>query len=194
MHESLITYINNHLSARLTETEIEVIKDAYAPKKLRKRQYFLQEGDVCKNFGFIVKGAMRKYTVDDKGMEHIERLGIENWWMGDRESWMMLTPSVYNIDAWEDTELLVITTADMLELLRQIPALNEVVKAMDERHAIATQKRITASISLSAEKRYTDFVNRYPEFLQRFPQHIIASYLGITKETLSRLRNRTVRK
>jgi CRP-like cAMP-binding protein len=194
MHEPLFKYIKEHLSTPLTEMEIEVIKGVYAPKKLRKRQYFLQEGDVCKNFGFVAKGAMRKYTIDDKGMEHIEGLGIENWWMGDRESWMMLTPSVYNIDAWEDTELLVITRAEMLELLHHIPALNEVVNAMDERHAIATQKRITASISLSAEKRYTDFVNRYPDLLQRFPQHFIASYLGITKETLSRIRSNAVRK
>jgi CRP-like cAMP-binding protein len=82
----------------------------------------------------------------------------------------------------------------MFELLHQIPTLNEVVKAMDEKHAIATQKRITASISLSAEKRYIDFVNRYPDLLQRFPQHFIASYLGITKETLSRIRSNAVKK
>ena len=194
MHEPLLKYIKEHLSAPLTEMEIEMIKGVYAPKKLRKHQYFLQEGDVCKYFGFIAKGAMRKYTIDDKGMEHIEGLGIENWWMGDRESWMMLTPSVYNIDAWEDTELLVTTRADMLELLHHIPTLNKVVNAMDERHAIATQKRITASISLSAEKRYTDFVNRYPDLLQRFPQHFIASYLGITKETLSRVRSHASKK
>src|SRR5215510_4236444 len=194
MHAPLIKYIRDHSSTPLTEKEIEAIKDVYAPKKLRKHQYFLQEGDVCKYFGFIIKGAMRQYTIDDKGTEHIERLGIENWWMGDRESWMMLTPSVYNIDAWEDTELLVVTRADMLNLLHRIPALNKVVNVMDERHAIALQKRITASISLSADKRYTDFVNRYPELLQRFPQHIIASYLGITKETLSRIRSHAARK
>jgi len=194
MYDSLVAYIKKHLTTPLIETDIEAIKNAYAPKKLRKHQYFLQEGDVCKYFGFITKGAMRQYTIDDKGMEHIERLGIENWWMGDRESWMMLTPSVYNIDAWEDTELLVVTRADMLKLLHHIPALNKVVNVMDERHAIALQKRITASISLSADKRYTDFVNRYPELLQRFPQHIIASYLGITKETLSRIRSHAARK
>lgn len=102
----------------------------------------------------------------------------------------MLTPSVYNIDAWEDTEVLTITRAGFLELSYHVPALSEVVKSMDEKHAIATQKRLTASISLSAEKRYADLSSRYPELLKRFPQHQIASYLGITKETLSRVRHR----
>jgi CRP-like cAMP-binding protein len=137
---------------------------------------------------------MRQYAVDDKGMEHIVYLAIENWWVGDRESWVMLTASAYNIDAWEETEILVVTRANLLELLQQIPAMNEMVKSMDEKHAIATQKRLTASISLSAEKRYEDFVNRYPDFLQRFPQHIIASYLGIAKETLSRIRHQAAKK
>lgn len=161
---------------------------------MRKKQYFLQEGEVCKFMGFIVKGAMRQYSVDDKGIEHIVNLSIENWWVGDRESWVMLTPSVYNIDAWEDTEMLVITRADFLELLNHVPVLHEVIKSIDEKHAIATQKRLTASISLPAEKRYADFASRYPDLLQRFPQHLIASYLGITKETLSRVRKRAVKK
>lgn len=137
---------------------------------------------------------MRHYSVDDKGVEHIVRLSIENWWVGDRESYVMLTPSIYNIDAWEDTDLLVITKADSLKLVQELPAINEMVRRMDEMHSIALQKRTNASVSLPADKRYTDFINSYPEFVQRFPQHIIASYLGITKETLSRVRNRSVNK
>jgi CRP-like cAMP-binding protein len=109
-------------------------------------------------------------------------------------SWVMLTPSMYNIDAWEDTELLVITRANYLEILQHLPVAQKVTKAMDEKHAIATQKRLTASISFPAEKRYADLASRYPELLQRFPQHIIASYLGITKETLSRVRSRAIKK
>ena len=153
----------------------------------------MQEGEVCKYMAFIVKGAMRQYSVDDKGGEHIVRLSIENWWVGDRESFTMLTPSVYNIDAWEDTDVLLITKADF-NFLGSIPAMNELTKSLDERHSFALQKRINASLSLSAEHRYIELVNTYPEFLQRFPQHIIASYLGITKETLSRIRSHSVKK
>ena len=187
-------YINKYSKAPLTDQEFEKLYGAFQPRSLRKKQYFLQEGEVCKHMGFIVKGAMRQYSVDDKGIEHIVNLCIENWWVGDRESWVMLTPSVYNIDAWEDTDILLITRADFLQILDQVPALHEVIKSMDERHAIATQKRLTASISFSAEKRYADLSSRYPELLQRFPQHLIASYLGITKETLSRVRQRSVKK
>ncbi|MCW3118133.1 MAG: cyclic nucleotide-binding protein [Chitinophagaceae bacterium] len=194
MHGPLIKYINDYATTPLTGSEVELIKNTFVPKRIRKKQYFLQEGEVCKYFAFIVKGAMRQYSVDDKGAEHIVQLSIENWWAVDRESFVMLTPSVYNIDAWEDTEALLTTRADILNLYNQIPALVEMARKMDEKHSIANQRRLNASISFPAEKRYSDFANCYPEFLQRFPQHIIASYLGITKETLSRIRKQMLKK
>ena len=144
-------------------------------------------------YGFVVKGAMRQYSVDEKGNEHIVQLSIENWWAGDRESFTMLTPSLYFVDAWEETDLLTLTQTD-LSVLDEIPAFLEMKAKMDENHHIALQKRVNASISLSAEQRYEALAQMYPEFLQRFPQHIIASYLGITKETLSRVRASSTKK
>ena len=111
----------------------------------------------------------------------------------DRESSIMLTPSKYNIDAWEDTELLIITRAEMLELMQKIPALVEMVRLMDERNAIANQRRLNSTISNTAEKRYEEFAENHPQFIQRFPQHLIASFLGITKETLSRIRKQALK-
>jgi len=194
MHDSLIGYINNHSTSPLNDSEVESIKHIFVPKRIRKRQYFLQEGEVCKYFAFIVKGAMRQYSVDDKGVEHIVRLSIENWWVGDRDSYVNLTPSVYNIDAWEDTDALLVTRADYVQTLSPIRAIAEMARTLDDKYYIATQKRLNASISFSAEKRYAEFANSYPEFLQRFPQHMIASYLGITKETLSRIRKHPIKK
>ena len=194
MHEPLISYINSYATAPLTDRDVELIKNTFVPKKIRKRQYLLQEGQVCKYAAFIVKGAMRQYSVDDKGAEHIVRLLIENWWASDRESYVMLTPSVYNIDAWEDTEVLLVTKADWLNRIDSIPAFTELTRRLDENYAIASQKRLHATISLPAEQRYFDLANTYPEFLQRFPQHIIASYLGITKQTLSRIRHQSLQK
>ena len=178
----------------MTNRDIEMIKSAFVPKKIRKKQYFLQEGEVCKYMAFIVKGAMRQYTVDNKGIEHIVGLFIENWWAADRESFIMLTPSIYNVDAWEDTDALIITRADQVNLFNAVPLLNELSLKLDQRHAFATQKRLNDFVSLPAEKRYTQFTTAHPDFLQRFPQHIIASYLGITKETLSRLRKQMTKK
>lgn len=194
MHTPLIEYINSYISAPLNDREIELIKNTFGLRKIRKRQYFLQEGEVCKYFAFILRGAMRQYSVDDKGTEHTVGLCIENWWAGDRESYVMLTPSIYNIDAWEDTEGLVMTRADQISLFNAVPSLNELSLRLDERHAFATQKRLNDLVSLPAEKRYANFTESYPEFLQRFPQHVIASYLGITKETLSRLRAQRLKK
>lgn len=194
MFKAFQKYITTTTAKPLTKSELDLIESAFTPKKIKRRQFFLQEGDVCKNFAFIVKGAMRQYFVDDKGVTHVIRLGIEDWWMGDRESWVMLKPSIYNIDAWEDTEMLLITRADTLDLAHKIPIFNEMVRGMDERHHIATQRRITSAISFTAEKRYADFIASHPDLLQRFPQHIIASYLGITKDTLSRVRKQTGKK
>ena len=193
MHESLITYIRDHAITPLTESEIEVIKEVFVPQKLKKRQYLLREGEVCKYAAFVVKGAMRQYRVDDKGVEHIVRLSLENWWVSDRESYIMLTPSLYYIDAWEDSDLLLLTKADYVGKLGAIPAINEMSKKMDENFAIAAQKRVS-TISFSAEERFADLIKTYPEFFQRFPQHIIASYLGMSRETLSRLRSQTAGK
>ena len=194
MFESFIKYINSYTTAPLTEDEIELIQGFFIPKKFRKRQYFLQEGEVCKYTAFITKGAMRQYRVDDKGEEHIIRLFIENWWASDRESLMNKTPSIYFIDAWEDTEVLLVTKTDLGDLVDRIHTLTEWVRKLDANFAIASQRRLNAAISLSAEERYHDLEKSDPEILQRFPQHIIASYLGINRETLSRIRGRGLKK
>ncbi len=192
MYAALYNYINHYTGATLTNQEQELIKNAFTPKKLRRKQYFLQEGDVCRYLAFVVKGATRQYSVDEKGAAHILQLATENWWIGDRESYLMLTPSIYNIDAWEDSELLLIAKADMHQLYQQVPAIILMARQMDERHSVAIQRRLNAAISFSAEKRYNDFAATHPDFLQRFPQHLIASYLGITKETLSRIRKQAI--
>jgi CRP-like cAMP-binding protein len=190
MHQSIISYINKHNIEPLTKEEEFLIASSFHLKKLRKKQYFLQEGEVCKYTGFIVKGAMRQYSVDDNGVEHFLHLYTENYWATDRESSIMLTPTRYNIDAWEDTEMLVISRAEMLELMEKIPSLVKMFQKLDERNAVASHRRLNSSLSNDAKERYKEFAENHPQFIQRFPQHIIASYLGITKETLSRIRKK----
>ena len=193
MFEPLINYIQRHSAIPLSDDDIHLIRSIFVPKKIRKRQYFLQEGEVCKYAGFITKGAMKQYSVDEKGVEHVVGLYLEDWWATDRESFTMLTPSSFNIDALEDTELLVISKVQTMELTK-IPAYNDMVRTLDERHASSNLKRINAFISHTAEQRCTDFLVSYPNFSQRFPQHLIASFLGITKETLSRIRAQLARR
>jgi len=194
MYDALIKYFNSYTTTPFSGDEIDLIQSFFAPKKFRKRQYFLQEGEVCKYLAFIVKGAMRQYSVNDKGEERIIKLYIENWWANDRESVMKQVPSIYFIDAWEETETLIVTKTALTDLVDHIPAMSEWLRKLDVNFAIASQRRLNAAISLTAEERYHDLEKTYPEFLQRFPQHIIASYLGINRETLSRIRARGVKK
>ncbi|KAA2243643.1 Crp/Fnr family transcriptional regulator [Chitinophaga agrisoli] len=191
MYDILLKYISEHATSPITEEGASLIRAAFVYKKLRRKQYLLQEGDVSKYLSFILKGAIRQYTVNEKGMEHIVRFGIEGWWTSDRESFEMGTPSRYNIDAWEETELLQISREKYVELFNTVPAIQEMTQELDRRGAIAAQKRIHSAISLTAEERYLNLVQTHPMFLQRFPQNMIASYLGISPETLSRIRKQS---
>lgn len=191
MHEALRKYIETKTSVSISDADFELVKTAFQPRQYRRRQYLLQAGEVCKYTAFIVKGAMRQYSVDSKGQERILHFGIENWWMSDRESFIMLTPSKYHIDAVEDSDVLLVTKEAMVTLQeKKIPALIEMFRILDERHFIATEKRVHSVITLSAEEKYADFIHTHPDFLERFPQRMIASYLGISAETLSRLRSK----
>jgi CRP-like cAMP-binding protein len=194
MYEALIQYFSRYATIPVTENEMASIETAFIQKKFWKRQFLLQEGEVCKYNAFIVRGAMRQYTVDDKGEEHIIKLYIENWWAADRESFLKQTPSNYFIDAWEDTYALLVTKNTLTELIKNIPTLSEWARNLDVNFAILSQRRLSAAINLSAEERYHDLEKTYPEFLLRFSQHDIASYLGINRETLSRIRSRGLRK
>ncbi|HEY5751270.1 MAG TPA: Crp/Fnr family transcriptional regulator [Chryseolinea sp.] len=188
MYEALRKYINSYTSSIISDEEFKYCQEALTPRKLKKRQFLLHEGSICQYSAFIVNGAMRQYTIDKRGVEHIVRFGIENWWMSDRESLIMLTPSLYNIDAVEDCDLLVSTNEQVTRLKEQSPTVGILFQQLDQRSFIANQDRIQATISLSAEERYAHLMEAYPEFVQRFPQAMIASYLGITPETLSRVR------
>ena len=174
----------------LTEEEFNYCKTLFLPKKLRKRQYLLQEGDVCKYQAFVEKGILRSYTVDDKGNEHILQFASEGWWMADLDSFLTNDPSLFNIEALEDAELLLITKPSWEQLMQKLPKFEHYFRILLQNHLIATQRRLLQSLSETAEERYIHFMNTYPGCVRRIPQHMIASYLGITRETLSRIRKK----
>lgn len=184
----LFDYVEKLSGRKLSDEDKQVLLTHFKTRRLRKRQYFLQEGDICKYTGFIVKGSARTFTVDEKGHEHILKLSVENWWLTDFESYYQLVPSRFNIQALEDMEILQITNALVEEFIKPIPAFSAMQHVISQNYSIAAQKRMQSAISHSAEERFRELLNEYPHFLQRFPLSMIASYLGISPETLSRVR------
>jgi CRP-like cAMP-binding protein len=194
MYDALFDHIELKSGQKLTDDERNVILTTFHQKRIRKRQYFLREGDVCKYIGFIVKGSARMFTVDEKGHEHIIRFGLESWWISDHESLVNLTPSPYYIEMVEDSELLTISLPDARELRHKSRCFNLTLSVLDRSQAIAMQKRIHAAIGMTAEEKYFDLSATYPEFLERFPVSMIASYLGLSPETISRIRKNAIHK
>ncbi len=190
MIEPLYQYFEQKSGLPLTDDEKNHIESGFKLKKLRKKQYLQQEGDICKHMGFVIKGAARMFSVDDKGHEYILRFGMEGWWLGDYESYMLEEPTKFHVEMLEDTDLLIISKEQMMNLIATIPAVAETIRVIDKKNFIVTQQRIHAAISQTAEERYESLIKNHPDFLQRFPQNMIASYLGITPESLSRIRKK----
>ncbi|MDR3696785.1 Crp/Fnr family transcriptional regulator [Mucilaginibacter sp.] len=188
MYELFFQKLNEKVA--FTNEEQKVITGYLTSKKLRKKQYLLQAGDVCKAIAFVEKGAMREYSVDESGAEHILQFALEGWLISDLYSFMTGEPATYNIDALEDCDLVLLTKSAQGELLKKVPKFETYTTAQITGAYLAMQKRVNAMISLTPGQRYLYFINLYPNIARRVPQHMIASYLGLSPETLSRIRKR----
>lgn len=194
MIEKLVQYINEKIKVKLTESETLLLSEVFYLKKLRKHQYFIQSGEVCRNVAFVAKGSLKKYSIDDTGKENVLELYIENWWAGDKESFMTGSPTPYFIDACEETQLLVLNKETFNKNINNLPFITQLNNILTEKNSYQLVKRLHSSQTLSSEQKLEQLLNTNPEFFQRFPQHIIASYLGMTKETLSRIRSNALKK
>lgn len=192
MFDAFRKYLEEKIA--LTDQDFELIESVSSFKKLRKRQYLLQEGDVCRFNAFVCSGFLRYYYVDKKGQEHIMQFAPENYWTGDRESMDSGLPSKYNVDAIEDSEVLLLKKEDFELIRKTVPAFDDFVNRTLKRNVLVLQERIHVSLSLSAEEKYSNFISKYPSISNRIPLHMIASYLGVSPETLSRVRSQATKK
>lgn len=192
MFDAFRKYLEDKIA--LTDQDFELIESVSSFKKLRKRQYLLQEGDVCRFNAFVCSGFLRYYYVDKKGQEHIMQFAPENYWTGDRESMDSGLPSKYNVDAIEDSEVLLLKKEDFELIRKTVPAFDDFVNRTLKRNVLVLQERIHVSLSLSAEEKYSNFISKYPSISNRIPLHMIASYLGVSPETLSRVRSQATKK
>jgi CRP-like cAMP-binding protein len=188
MYELFFGEFNKKIA--LTPEEQDLIKKYLTPKKLRKKQYLLQEGDVCKFIAFVEKGALRQYSLDENGNERIIQFALEGWTISDLYSFLTGETATYHIDALEDSELVLISKAAHEELLQKVAKYETYTRLKITGAYIAMQKRLTSIISSPLEERYSSFIALYPDIVQRVPQHMIASYMGLQPETLSRIRRR----
>ncbi|MFL1012833.1 Crp/Fnr family transcriptional regulator [Flavisericum labens] len=183
----LLDYIGNHVS--LTRDEETFLESKVTYRKYLKGQYVIQQGDICKIECFVVSGCTKMFHMDEEGQEHIVMFSIENWWTGDMGSFITQTPADFNVQCVENTELILFHHDSIEELYTKIPKLERFFRQIIERAFASSQKRIIRNFSLPAKDRYLYFKNQYPDIEQRIPQYMTASYLGITKEFLSKIKS-----
>jgi CRP-like cAMP-binding protein len=186
MYEQLRSHVNSVME--MSDEEFNRGTTFLIPKKLRKRQYLLQAGDVCQWVVFVTKGCLRQYSLDDLGKERIIRFAIESWWITDLESFRSRVTSTSNIDALEDSELLLLSNESLEKLSNATPSWERYYRGILEKENEAARMRILDFMGTSAQERYIHFLKLYPDLFQRIPLHQIASYLGITPQSLSRIR------
>ena len=191
-YEQLFVYIRGKV--KLTEEDEAPIRDRFHLRKLSKKQFFLQEGQKAIEHAFVVKGCMRVYYQDQKLQEHVLYFGFKDWWVGDLGSFDDESPTRLNIQAMDDTWLLVFDRKGIEELFLLVPALESLFRKMAQRTLSVLQKRLFLTVSASAEERYLALLERYPSIEQLVPQYQIASYLGIMPESLSRLKKQMISK
>ena len=185
-NKPLLDYIKKYINLTLEE-EILLLSKINIRTYL-KNQYIVQQGDVCKSVNFIITGCTKTFYMDTEGQEHIVMFSIEDWWASEIGSFVTQSPSNYHVQCIEDTELVQISFLDQEELFIKIPKLERFFRLILEQAFVASQKRIITSFSLTAKEQYLNFKTQYPKLEERIPQYMVASYLGFSREFLSRIK------
>ncbi|AEW01103.1 Crp/Fnr family transcriptional regulator [Niastella koreensis] len=188
----IINYVSRHIS--LTEEDKEYYASLLRLKKVKKKQYIVQPDFVCNHRTYIVKGAMRSFLIDADGQDHTVALGIDDWWIADFNSFFYRQPATLFVEALEDSTLIQISYDDEQKLLEERPRFEKFYRILAQNGYAHLQKRILSDISLKAADRYENFLSRYPALAARIPQYALASYLGISHELLSKIRNKRAKK
>jgi CRP-like cAMP-binding protein len=186
MYADFENYIREHTT--LCDEELQLIRSKAVEKKLRKKEFLLREGEVCRQKIFVCKGILRTYRTREDGTEYIILLSPENWWATDPENRDNKTPSRYNIDAVEDCDVIVWNKKDFEELYAQIPGLNSYTEKLIGRSVDLGRQRLFSALSATPEEKYDEFMETYPGLLARLPLQMVASYIGVSLKTLSRIR------
>ena len=192
MTNKIAAYIDKFV--KLTEEEKELFSSCFKEVKIKKRQFIVQPNFIAKHRQYVLKGAFRAYVVADEGQEHTITFAIDDWWITDYNSYIFQQPATMFVVALEDSIILQLDYEKEQELKLQNHKFETFFRIMAERGLAAQQRRIISNLTQTAEERYETFSNKYPQIVQRVPQYALASYLGMTAEFLSRIRNKRVSK
>ncbi len=188
MNANLTRYLRNYID--ISDDEVELFQAALKTKTIQKKDYLLKEGKTCTARYFITKGYFRHFYIDTKGNEQIVHFGIENWWITDYASLVNTTPSKMYIQAMEDAEYLELSQDALEALYIKLPKIERFFRIIMEKTYIASQQRIEYMFSLSGKQLYETFILANPEFANRVPQYMLASYLGLTPEFISKIKSK----
>jgi len=179
---------------RLTEDEKAVFFSHLETKSIKKKQFILTGGDICRHSAFVTAGCLRSYTVDRDGIEHVLSFAPPDWWMADMYSLITQKPGTTYIEALEDTDMILLSKVNQEKLYTEVPKFERFFRILIEKSLVANQQRIIDNMSLTAEDRYNIFCKRYPTLIDKLPQKQLASYIGVTPEFFSRMRSGLLRK
>lgn len=188
MYPNLIKHIRRYVE--LEEPEIQTVLKLFKPIHLKKKEYLLSEGQVCKGNYFVEKGCLRMFFINDKNAEQITQFALETWWIADYFSYIDQTPTGYYIQAIEKSEILSLDHQMQNNLFNELPQMERYFRMVSQKAVAASQVRIKFLYDLSKEERYQQFSASFPEFIQRVPQYMLASFLGLTPEYVSELRRK----
>ena len=187
-YPGFITHIRRYVE--LSDDEVLKLEPYLQPMELKRREYLLREGEVCRYNYFVEKGCLRMFFNNDKMVEQTTQFAIENWWLSDYFSFARQSPSEYAIQAVEKSVIVAVDNHLQDDLFVELPQLERYFRIMMQRALSASQLRVKMIYQLSKEDMYRHFNNSYPQFFQRVPQYMIASYLGLTPEYMSELRKK----
>jgi len=188
--------ITNYLSNifEIPKEAVTQCNQFYSLKKVKKGEILLREGDICNETYFVEKGLLRMYSIDQNGKEHIIQFAPENWIISDRRSLYFNEKTMFYIDAVEESEVWILKKDFFLDIIKAYPKTIVNNDKLLQKHIKSLQERINSLLADTAEERYLKFIKMYPNLMLRVPQWMVASYLGITPESLSRVRKELARK
>lgn len=178
----------------LDEKEKTFFLSLLEPRNFRRKKMYLEAGTVCRDSAFVLDGALKSFTVDRDGKEHILSFATQDWWISDLYSLLTGKPAVLNIEAIADSDVMILSRDNQQLLYDKVPKFERFFRIIIENALVASQQRLIDNMSSTAEERYLRFIKKYPIIPSCVPQHNIASYLGITPEFLSKIRARLARK